>query len=35
MSSRFPLDPRLEADTHEIGELPLSQVLLMDDARFP
>lgn len=35
MSARFLLDPRLEADTHAIGELPLSQLLLMDDARFP
>ena len=31
----FTLDPRLAADTHEIGELPLSRLLLMDDARFP
>ncbi len=31
----FPLDPRLVADTHPIGELQLSIVLLMDDARFP
>ena len=35
MSTRFALDPRLIADTHAIGELPLSQLLLMDDARFP
>jgi diadenosine tetraphosphate (Ap4A) HIT family hydrolase len=35
MNARFLLDPRLEADTHAIGELPLSQLLLMDDARFP
>jgi diadenosine tetraphosphate (Ap4A) HIT family hydrolase len=35
MTSRFPLDPRLAADTHDIGELPLSQLVLMDDARFP
>jgi diadenosine tetraphosphate (Ap4A) HIT family hydrolase len=33
--SGFVLDPRLEADTHAIGDLPLSQVRLMDDARFP
>lgn len=31
----FPLDPRLEADTHAVGELPLSRLLLMDDARYP
>ncbi|MGH8172956.1 MAG: HIT domain-containing protein [Rhodanobacteraceae bacterium] len=35
MNAPFPLDPNLEADTHPIGELPLSQLLLMDDARFP
>jgi diadenosine tetraphosphate (Ap4A) HIT family hydrolase len=35
MSTRFALDARLIADTHAIGELPLSQLLLMDDARFP
>jgi diadenosine tetraphosphate (Ap4A) HIT family hydrolase len=35
MSARFVVDPRLGADTHAIGELPLSQLLLMDDARFP
>ncbi|MEP7044496.1 MAG: HIT domain-containing protein [Dokdonella sp.] len=29
------LDARLAADTHEIGELPLSRLLLMDDARYP
>jgi diadenosine tetraphosphate (Ap4A) HIT family hydrolase len=31
----FLLDPRLAADTHPIGELSLSSLLLMDDARFP
>ena len=31
----FTLDPRLVADTHPIGDAPLSRVLLMDDARFP
>ena len=35
MNARFALDPNLEADTHPIGELHLSQLLLMDDARFP
>jgi diadenosine tetraphosphate (Ap4A) HIT family hydrolase len=29
------LDPRLAADTHPVGDLPLSHLLLMDDARFP
>ena len=31
----FALDPRLAADTHAIGALPFSELLLMDDARFP
>lgn len=31
----FQLDSRLEADTYLVGELTLSSVLLMDDARFP
>ncbi|MET0225303.1 MAG: HIT domain-containing protein [Dokdonella sp.] len=31
----FALDPRLAADTYDIGELPLSRLLLMDDARYP
>ena len=35
MNTHFALDPNLEADTHPIGELHLSQLLLMDDARFP
>jgi diadenosine tetraphosphate (Ap4A) HIT family hydrolase len=35
MDPSFTLDPRLEADTLHIGDLPLSSVLLMDDARFP
>jgi diadenosine tetraphosphate (Ap4A) HIT family hydrolase len=35
MTVHFAIDPRLEADTHAIGDLPLSQLLLMDDARFP
>ena len=35
MTVHFALDPRLEADTHAIGDLALSQLLLMDDARFP
>ena len=35
MDSSFVLDPRLEADTVPIGDLALSSVLLMNDARFP
>lgn len=31
----FTVDPRLAADTHAIGALPFSELLLMDDARFP
>lgn len=31
----FELHPRLAADTHSLGDLPLCRVLLMDDARFP
>ncbi|MGP9822785.1 HIT domain-containing protein [Salinarimonas sp. NSM] len=31
----FALDPRLEADTRPVGDLSLSSVLLMNDARFP
>src|ERR1700735_1415630 len=30
----FALDPRLAADTIEIGDLALSRLLLMDDARY-
>ena len=33
--SAFTLDPQLLADTIRIGDLPLSRVLLMNDARFP
>jgi diadenosine tetraphosphate (Ap4A) HIT family hydrolase len=35
MSARFPLDPRLAGDTHEVASLPFSELLLMDDARYP
>ena len=35
MSSGFSVDQRLAADTIPIGDLTLSSVLLMDDARFP
>jgi diadenosine tetraphosphate (Ap4A) HIT family hydrolase len=31
----FSLHPQLEADTHRIGDLDFTRVLLMDDARFP
>ena len=31
----FELDARLKADTHFILQWPLSQVLLMDDKRYP
>ena len=31
----FKLDPRLAADTQLVGDLELSRVLLMNDARFP
>lgn len=31
----FLLDPRLEADTFPVLDLPLTAVRLMDDARFP
>jgi diadenosine tetraphosphate (Ap4A) HIT family hydrolase len=31
----FALDRHLEADTYPIGQLPLSRVLMMNDARFP
>jgi diadenosine tetraphosphate (Ap4A) HIT family hydrolase len=35
MTGTFELDPRLAADTQLVGELELSRVLLMNDARFP
>jgi len=31
----FTLDPRLTADSHAIGALPFSELLLIDDARYP
>ena len=34
-SPAFALDSRLQADTIPVGDLALSAVLLMDDARFP
>lgn len=35
MPSEFQLDQRLAADSHLIADGPLSQLRLMDDARFP
>ena len=35
MDSPFDLDPRLAADTIPVGDLVLSSVLLLNDARFP
>jgi diadenosine tetraphosphate (Ap4A) HIT family hydrolase len=35
MSTAFTLHPQLAADTVPVGDLALSSVLLMDDARFP
>lgn len=31
----FELDPRLAADTYEVGDLPLCRVLLMNESRYP
>lgn len=31
----FTLDPRLAADTEIVGDLPLSRVLILKDARYP
>lgn len=35
MTDTFPLDPRLAADSHPIGEFELCLLRLMDDARYP
>lgn len=35
MTAFFALDPRLAADSHLVANGPLSQLRLMDDARFP
>ena len=35
MDAAFTLDPRLAADTIPVGDLALSSVLLLNDARFP
>ena len=34
-SSAWSLDPQLERDTFALGDLPLSRVLLMNDANYP
>jgi diadenosine tetraphosphate (Ap4A) HIT family hydrolase len=34
-SASWTLDPRLEHDTLALGDLPLSRVLLMNDANYP
>jgi diadenosine tetraphosphate (Ap4A) HIT family hydrolase len=34
-TTEFELHPQLAADTFELGDLALSRVLLMNDARFP
>ena len=31
----FPLDPKLEADTHFASDWPLCRVLVVNDARYP
>ena len=35
MTETFELDPRLAADTHCIGDLPLCRLLLMLDRQYP
>jgi diadenosine tetraphosphate (Ap4A) HIT family hydrolase len=35
MPNEFAIDPRLAAESHRLGDLGLSRVLLFDDARFP
>lgn len=35
MTADFSLDPRLDADTLPLGDLALSSVRLMNDARYP
>jgi diadenosine tetraphosphate (Ap4A) HIT family hydrolase len=35
MTAAFALDPQFAADALPLGELPLSSVLLINDARFP
>jgi diadenosine tetraphosphate (Ap4A) HIT family hydrolase len=34
-AANWTLDPRLEADSIPLGDLPLSRVLLMNDANYP
>ena len=35
MADQFELDPRLAADCIRVGRLPLSVLLLLNDARYP
>lgn len=35
MTTSFELHPRLAADCHVVGDLPLSRLLLMNDAQYP
>jgi len=35
MTEKFKLDPRLAADCIRVGRLPLSELLLLNDARYP
>ena len=35
MSNEFAIEQRLAAESHPLGDLGLSRVLLFDDARFP
>jgi diadenosine tetraphosphate (Ap4A) HIT family hydrolase len=35
MSTGFKLDPQLAADTGSVGDLPLSRLLLANDANYP
>ena len=34
-AATFALDPRLQADTHHVAMLPLCELRLMDDTRYP
>ena len=34
-SDPWSLHPQLAADTHEVGDLPLSRVLIIEDANYP
>lgn len=35
MTTSFELHPRLAADCHVVGDLPLSRLLMMNDAQYP